>query len=127
MKTDQLRHYRQALIRIVDQCRTHPRPGLEEPLAHADWEEQAANLHDRYIMEVDREIRWEVYGAARRALHRLGQGEYGRCTDCGQEISTKRLDAVPWTERCVACQAACEGYQPPGAPPAVMDAERYAA
>lgn len=29
---------------------------------------------------------------------------YGRCTDCGQEISLERLDLVPWASLCVDCQ-----------------------
>jgi RNA polymerase-binding protein DksA len=29
---------------------------------------------------------------------------YGNCMSCGQEISLERLDFVPWTTLCVACQ-----------------------
>jgi len=39
------------------------------------------------------------------ALVRLDEGAYGICSDCGVEISEKRLKAIPFARRCVACQA----------------------
>jgi DnaK suppressor protein len=37
------------------------------------------------------------------ALARIEQGTYGRCEDCGQEISTERLEVVPYARYCVRC------------------------
>jgi len=37
------------------------------------------------------------------ALDRIGQGTYGRCQECGQDIPRPRLDAVPFTRYCVGC------------------------
>ena len=42
------------------------------------------------------------------ALRRLDAGEYGMCIDCEEPIAVKRLQAVPWAERCVICQEAHE-------------------
>jgi DnaK suppressor protein len=39
------------------------------------------------------------------ALMRLDEGTYGICSDCGVDISEKRLKAVPFARRCVTCQA----------------------
>ena len=39
------------------------------------------------------------------ALERLGQGEYGRCQDCGRFIGLPRLRALPFAQRCSACQS----------------------
>jgi len=39
------------------------------------------------------------------ALIRVDEGAYGICSDCGVEISEKRLKAVPFARRCVSCQA----------------------
>jgi RNA polymerase-binding transcription factor len=39
------------------------------------------------------------------ALIRLDEGAYGICSDCGVEISEKRLKAIPFARRCVSCQA----------------------
>lgn len=33
---------------------------------------------------------------------------YGRCIQCGEEISPARLSAVPWANRCCACQTELE-------------------
>ena len=38
------------------------------------------------------------------ALHRIDTGEYGECEECGGEIVTGRLDAMPFTRLCVTCQ-----------------------
>ena len=35
---------------------------------------------------------------------KLEEGTYGRCADCGAEITEKRLRAVPFARRCVTCQ-----------------------
>ncbi|TMQ30556.1 MAG: hypothetical protein E6K70_23985 [Planctomycetota bacterium] len=34
------------------------------------------------------------------ALERIEQGTFGRCGECGQEISRQRLDAVPYSRYC---------------------------
>ena len=41
---------------------------------------------------------------ARAALRRIDDGSYGLCMDCEEEINLKRLTAVPWAARCIACQ-----------------------
>jgi DnaK suppressor protein len=38
------------------------------------------------------------------ALRRIKDGSYGVCAHCGQPISPRRLQAVPWAEYCVDCQ-----------------------
>ena len=38
------------------------------------------------------------------ALVRLRGRSYGTCMDCGRPVAQKRLEAVPWTRYCVACQ-----------------------
>src|SRR5215470_5094110 len=38
------------------------------------------------------------------ALVRLEDGTYGICVRCEEEISQKRLNAVPWTPLCIECQ-----------------------
>ena len=43
------------------------------------------------------------------ALKRIQDGTYGSCTQCGKQIPKKRLDALPHTELCIACQSKNEG------------------
>ncbi len=38
------------------------------------------------------------------ALHRLDEGKYGICKDCGEEISPARLEAIPYATLCIKCQ-----------------------
>ena len=40
----------------------------------------------------------------RAALRRIDDGSFGICMDCEEEINLKRLAAVPWAARCIACQ-----------------------
>lgn len=42
------------------------------------------------------------------ALRRIEKCEFGICQMCGQKISKKRLDAVPWTLYCINCQEKAE-------------------
>lgn len=43
-----------------------------------------------------------------KALERIDEGAYGRCSNCGTEIAEKRLEAVPWTRYCIDCQELAE-------------------
>jgi DnaK suppressor protein len=42
------------------------------------------------------------------ALDRIRDGSFGQCVSCGEEINPKRLEAVPWTRHCIACQEKLE-------------------
>jgi DnaK suppressor protein len=48
------------------------------------------------------------------ALERIRDGSFGQCLGCGRRIGIKRLEAVPWTECCVACQERRERGELPG-------------
>ena len=66
------------------------------------------------ITEADRE--GAVLDAARdqraqvlAALTRIEDGSYGRCVECGTELTPERLEARPEAARCITCQTAAEG------------------
>ena len=40
----------------------------------------------------------------RAALDRIADGSFGECLECEEEISQKRLVAMPWAKHCIACQ-----------------------
>jgi len=42
----------------------------------------------------------------RAALGRIRDGSFGTCIECEWAINPKRLRAVPWAARCIACQDA---------------------
>jgi RNA polymerase-binding transcription factor DksA len=48
---------------------------------------------------------WEALEEIEEALALLGRGAYGSCSTCSTPIPYERLEAVPWAQRCVPCQA----------------------
>jgi DnaK suppressor protein len=54
------------------------------------------------------QIHAEMVGMISAALTRLDKGDYGRCQVCGEEISEKRLRALPFATCCRDCQEAAE-------------------
>jgi DnaK suppressor protein len=42
------------------------------------------------------------------ALRRIKEGNFGECSNCGEAINHKRLEAVPWAQYCIACQEKLE-------------------
>ncbi len=42
------------------------------------------------------------------AIRRLDAGTFGICGSCEEEITTKRLAAVPWAPFCIVCQEAAD-------------------
>jgi DnaK suppressor protein len=43
------------------------------------------------------------------ALKRISDGTFGDCLNCGQEINSKRLEAIPWVRYCITCQELIHG------------------
>ena len=52
-----------------------------------------------------------VLGRVQRALTKLAEApeDFGQCEDCGEDIASGRLDAMPYAELCVGCQAQKDG------------------
>jgi DnaK suppressor protein len=49
--------------------------------------------------------------AVREALLRMSAGNFGICIGCEEEISGKRLAAIPWASYCIVCQEAADREQ----------------
>jgi len=47
----------------------------------------------------------------RAALRRIDEGTFGVCLHCEEDISPKRLAAVPWTPFCIQCQEIADRNQ----------------
>src|SRR5229473_5867088 len=47
----------------------------------------------------------------RAALRRIEDGSFGVCLHCEEDISLKRLVAVPWTAFCIRCQEIADRSQ----------------
>lgn len=42
------------------------------------------------------------------ALKRIADGSFGVCVACGEDIPSRRLEALPWTQFCLRCQEQLE-------------------
>jgi RNA polymerase-binding transcription factor len=96
--------------------------------------ESTLDVADRALNSTTRELlfrqaheRHRLLRRVEAALRRVRDGSFGKCLTCGALIGIKRLDAIPWTEHCVACQEKCERGEiseaglPRNAPPARIE------
>lgn len=51
------------------------------------------------VVETERDMLEEIQAA----LHRIDDGTFGRCVDCGAAIPEERLQVIPHTPYCVPC------------------------
>ncbi len=73
-----------------------------EKSADALDEVQHASERELAIRNLDRES--NLLRSVRLALRRIDDGSFGTCMHCDEEISPKRLAAVPWAANCIQCQ-----------------------
>src|SRR6266567_5642306 len=70
-----------------------------------ELEEEAVDLEEtdveQAILDNERALLVEV----QQALARIDNGTYGICSNCGQPIPEKRLEAIPWATLCVTCES----------------------
>jgi DnaK suppressor protein len=69
-------------------------------------EVQRAAERELAIRNLDRES--GLLRNVKSALRRIGDGSYGVCIHCEEDISPRRLAAVPWTPFCIKCQEAAD-------------------
>jgi DnaK suppressor protein len=60
--------------------------------------------HDEWIFLNRNKLEARLLREVEGALRRIESGRYGVCQECGEPISRKRLEAVPWARCCVSCQ-----------------------
>src|SRR5947199_10545955 len=75
-------------------------------------EVQNAAERELAIRNLDRES--NLLRNVRAALRRIEDGSFGTCVHCDEEISPKRIAAVPWTPYCIQCQEAADKAQEDG-------------
>lgn len=102
LKTDYqalLREVRDELENTGDQHRIDL---LNSEPGDAGDESMANALSDFNVARVDRQV--QEIRDIEAALRRVKDGEYGVCTDCGDDIGFNRLQAYPTAKRCIICQ-----------------------
>jgi DnaK suppressor protein len=105
--------YRRALVEKKDSL-------SQEMLKNKDAgqensEENTQDIADKASSSYTKEFLFSLSDSERllvqqieQALARIDDGNYGLCTNCGNPIPEKRLDAVPWTPYCVDCMELSE-------------------
>jgi DnaK suppressor protein len=117
-KASTLNPRRDALRKILLDRRQEVLKEIEELIGHRLSDDaqnridSVPDIGDQALLDSERgrdisilEMRNRMRQNIDEALIRLDEGAYGICSDCGVEISEKRLKAVPFARRCVACQA----------------------
>lgn len=94
-KQAELEHF----IRNRDAITIEKSPDALDEVQHAAERELA-------IRNLDRES--QLLRNVRAALRRIDEGTYGVCLHCEEDISPKRLNAVPWAPFCIQCQEAVD-------------------
>ena len=79
------------------------REGIEVEIA-ADTTDTQQKAVEMELQIVNLERHSLLLRNIRAALHRIGSGTFGTCVACAEEISPRRLSAVPWTPYCLRCQ-----------------------
>lgn len=86
-----------------------PEDPIQASAGTIEREEQAVDLEENEIEQAillnERALLKEV----EQALKRIEKGTYGICTNAGEPIPEKRLEALPWASLCVNCEAKLAG------------------
>jgi len=69
-----------------------------------DLADKAANSYTKEFLFGQTDTDRSTLQLIEAALARMKGGTYGLCAHCENEIQVKRLEAVPWTKHCLACQ-----------------------
>jgi RNA polymerase-binding transcription factor DksA len=82
---------------LKDHCKTTSIPTDMEELAsdNADQELTAS------LLGCDKDTLDQIEAA----IERIENGGYGRCVECGEQIPTTRLDAIPYAAECERCSS----------------------
>jgi DnaK suppressor protein len=80
-----------------------------EKAADAIDEVQLAGERELAIRNLDRGS--GLLRKVKAALVRVEDGSYGTCMHCDDEISPKRLKAVPWAPFCIKCQELADRHE----------------
>jgi DnaK suppressor protein len=76
-----------------------------------DIADKAANSYTKEFLFHQSNNERQLLAMVEGALDRIRTGTFGQCISCGEEINAKRLEAVPWTRFCIACQEKLERGQ----------------
>ena len=99
---DMLEELDERLEKITDDVK-HVREPPEK-----DFAEQATEMENNEVLDyLGNATRAEI-DQIKNAISRIDQGRYGRCSICGQTIDKERLEALPFSSKCIKCAEQAE-------------------
>ena len=106
---EELQHRRFALTSAIQSNRQVTREAAAaQQEAAKDPYGGASATHDSEVAVAVAERLARQLAQIDRALADFDAGRYGICQDCGEPIAPARLKVLPFTTRCVKCQASTE-------------------
>ncbi|HSE98335.1 MAG TPA: TraR/DksA family transcriptional regulator [Blastocatellia bacterium] len=93
---------RNALLGMVERTEDYGREADRD--VSQDPADKASNSYTKELLFSQSTTERNTLRMIEEALERIADGSYGECLNCGEEISPKRLDAIPWTPHCIKCQ-----------------------
>jgi DnaK suppressor protein len=82
----------------IDKIKADVIGGLE-----ADSKEQAMQLENHEVLDALANEATTELAKINTALQRIESNTYGICTACGAEIDNRRLEARPYSSKCIIC------------------------
>ena len=83
----------------------------DKEAGNAQPDDGIQDLADKAASAYSKELNFSLSDGERNVLMLIDEafahikdGDYGNCTNCGNQIGEKRLQAVPWTPFCIDCQ-----------------------
>jgi DnaK suppressor protein len=70
----------------------------------SDTADQAAAEYERQALVHKAAVARQTLQNLRQGLERIVRGTFGECAECGNDIESKRLEAIPWARYCLTCQ-----------------------
>ena len=103
---DRLVTERNSLLGVVGRTEDYGREADIE--ATQDPADKASNSYTKELLFSQSTNDRLILTQIEEALQRIEDDEYGVCTNCGNEIVPKRLEALPWVRYCINCQELAE-------------------
>jgi DnaK suppressor protein len=117
MKKKDLQKYEALLLakrtELLEELGLLKKSGINSTLKDASGEISSYSTHmaDQGTDSFEREKTFQLASKSGRFLHhidealrRIKDNTYGKCQECGKEISSARLEAVPHARLCIACK-----------------------
>ncbi len=101
---DERRRAQEALDYIHEENRSQLEDEHEEIQSDNHPGDMATSTFDRELDATLEGNEERLLQAIDAALQRIEDGTYGICQNCGQPIGEERLEALPWTTRCIDCK-----------------------